>query len=385
MPAEASPTVLVIDDEEAARYGICRALRNSGYAVEEAADGTAALEKLDATLPDVVVSDINMPGMDGLTLLRHLNARPEPPPVVLITAYGSEQMAVEALRAGAYDYLSKPFELDELRHVVARAVEQRRLARRLKESQVALLQAERLASLGRLVAGIAHEVNTPLGVLRSSADTVVRLAARLRASAATVPAQTPWLETLESAARHMQSACERIHSVVSRLAQFSQLDRAEFQSTNLLDCLENVLQLLRHELTSCAEIHTEFGELPEIYASPRQLNQVFLNLLLNAKEAIERGPGRGVIRIRTWRDGAGVKVQVSDNGPGLPAVPVEQLFEPGFTTKGGGVGAGLGLAICRQIVHAHGGSIEAAGRPGRGATFTVTLPVHPLGAGDAAS
>jgi signal transduction histidine kinase len=383
MPAESLATVLVIDDEEAARYGICRALRHSGYAVEEAADGTAALQKLDASIPDVVVSDINMPGMDGLTLLRHLNARPEPPPVVLITAYGSEQMAVQALRTGAYDYLTKPFELDELRHVVARAVEQRRLRRRLKESQVALLQAERLASLGRLVAGIAHEVNTPLGVLQSSADTLVRVAERLRALPEPAALEGPWLETLESAARHIQSACGRIHSVISRLAQFSQLDRAEFRTTNLWDSLKNVLELMRHELGACAEIRTECSELPEIYASPRQLNQVFLNILLNAKEAIERGPGRGVIRVRAWRDGASVKVQISDNGSGLPAVPVEQLFEPGFTTKGGGVGAGLGLAICRQIVHAHGGSIEAAGEPGGGARFTVTLPVDPSGAGDA--
>lgn len=383
MPGEPPARILVIDDEEAARYGISRALSRPGYLVEEAADGLAALDKLTSFAPDVVVSDINMPGMDGLELLRRANQQSDPPPVVLITAYGSEQVAVEALRAGAYDYLTKPFELDELRHVVGRAVEKRRLARQLKESQVALLHAERLASLGRLVAGVAHELNTPLGVLNSSADTVVRAALRLHALAGSGP-DPGLLEALENAARHLRSACERIHSVVSRLAEFSQIDRAEFQPTSVVASVETVLDLMRYELASVAEIETEFGELPEIHGSARQLNQLFLNLLLNAKEAIERGPGRGTIRIRTWSGQEAVHVEITDTGPGLPAVPTEQLFEPGFTTKGAGLGAGLGLAICRQIIRAHGGNIRARSQEGGGASFTVTLPVFPPGTGNAA-
>lgn len=160
---EQQPRVLIIDDEEAARYGLSRALSNIGYVLDEAEDGVAALARIETFRPDVIVSDINMPGMDGLSLLQHVNSTPEPPLVVLITAYGSEDIAIRALRAGAHNYVSKPFEVEELRLIVAGALDKQRLLREnrryyrelertlaeLKESQTALVQAEKMASLGK--------------------------------------------------------------------------------------------------------------------------------------------------------------------------------------------------------------------------------------------
>ncbi|MEK7406274.1 MAG: response regulator [Acidobacteriota bacterium] len=379
---EPQARILIIDDEEAARYGIARALASQGYLLEQAEDGTTALEKIGAFRPDVVVSDINMPGIDGISLLRHVNRQPEPPLVVLVTAYGSEEMAVEALRAGAHNYLPKPFEVEELRFVIAGAVEKKRLLRELKDAQTALVQAEKMASLGRLVAGVAHEVNTPLGALQSCVGTIQRAAEKIStwcgdqppAAAAQIQAS---VEALAAAAAQSRAACGRIHAIVSELRQFAQLDRADFQRARIQDGLESTIRLLRHEFGEQIRVVTDYGELPEIDCAPRQLNQLFMNLLLNAKEAIGQAAGAGVIRIRTWAEDDSVKVEVSDNGCGIPPENLDKIFDPGFTTKTARVGTGLGLPICFQIARAHQGRIEVTSKPGEGAAFTVTLPVKP--------
>lgn len=393
--------MLVIDDEEAARYGITRALANQGYLLEEAADGAAALGKIEQFQPDAIVSDINMPGIDGLSLLRRVNQLPEPPLVVLITAYGSEQVAAEALRAGAYDYLAKPFELEELRAVVRNALEKQRLLRQnqfyyqelertladLRQSQAALVQAEKMASLGRLVAGVAHEINTPLGALQSNANTIARAAQKISEWSSNQPPETGGalkrpLETLATTAAGAQAACERISLIVSNLRHFARLDEAEFQRAKIHDGLESTLGLLRSQLGDDIQVVKDFDALPEIDCSPRQLNQLFMNLLLNAIEAIGPAGRAGLIRLRTWVEGDGVKIAVSDNGCGIPAENLKKIFDPGFTTKGVRVGSGLGLPICYQIARSHQGRIDVESRPGEGSRFTVTLPIHRSGGAD---
>jgi len=391
------PKVLVIDDEEAARFGVARAL-SQGYRVQEAEDGLKALAAIDSFQPDVIVSDINMPGMDGISLLKHVNQGAEPPLVVLITAYGSEQMAIEALRAGAHNYLAKPFELEELRLVVAGAVDKQRLIRQnrhylkelertlteLKESQAARVQAEKLASLGRLVAGVAHEINNPLGVLHSGCGILEVAARRIGEWCGNQPADTTsqvkeFLEVLTATASRSKAACERIHAVVTNLRQFAQLDRADMQRAQIHDGLVSTLRLLRHELDRQADVVCELGELPEVDCNPRALNQLLMNLLLNAMDAIRLTGRRGLIRIRTWRDGESVKIEIADNGVGIPPENLSKIFDPGFTTKGVRVGTGLGLPICLQIARSHRGRIDVSSRPGAATVFTVTLPLRAAG------
>ena len=387
------PKVLIIDDEEAARYGLLRALSSLDYLLEEAEDGASALGKIASFRPDVIVSDINMPGMNGLELLRRVNQGPEPPLVVLITAYGSEDIAIEALRAGAHNYLSKPFDVEELRLVVAGALDKQRLLREnrhyyrelertlaeLRESQTALVQAEKMASLGKLVAGVAHEINNPLGALQSSVNTMGLAASRISEWCKGQPPELSGnvhalVETLTAVSAQAKAACDRVGAVVTNLRHFAQLDRAEVLRAHVQAGMESTLRLLRHEFAERIEVIRDYGQVPEIDCYPRELNQLFMNLLLNAKEAIERGGRRGEIRVRTWAQPDTIHIEISDNGCGIPSEHLDKIFDPGFTTKGVQVGTGLGLAICYQIVRAHKGTIEVSSRPGEGATFTVKLP-----------
>lgn len=391
---DTAPRILIIDDEESARYGIARALSNQGYDLDEADNGAAALSKIASAQPDVVVTDVNMPEMDGITLLQHLNQLPEPPLVVLLTAHGSEGVVTEALRAGAHNYLAKPFGVEELRLIVRRAVEKQRLLQEnryyyrelertlaeLRESQAALVQSEKSAALGRLVAGVLHDVNTPVGVIRSSAGVIRSGAGRVAATVRTIPEQQAApiqvaVETLVDAASQVESAAERLHAILSNLQQFAQVDKAEFRRAGLNAGIESAIRLFESESRGGFTIQRELGDLPEIYCSPRQLNQVVMNLLVNAREAIDRsGKEAGTIRVRTWAEGGHVKIEVSDTGCGIAPENIDKIFDPGFTTKGVRVRTGMGLAISNQMVRAHGGRIEVASTPRAGTTFTILIP-----------
>ncbi len=393
------PKVLLIDDEDAARYGIRRALANQGYDLDEAADGNSALSKIEATGPDVVVSDINMPGVDGLTLVERLSGRSDAPLVILITAYGSENVAVQALRAGAYNYLSKPFEVDELRVAVANAVDKQRLLREnrhytaelertlaeLRQSQAALLHAEKMASLGRLVAAVAHEINTPLGALEGSAGTIESAAVRIREALREPagdrePAGGPKLErllgVLTDAAAQSHQACRRIQSVVVNLRQFAQLDRAQIQRVEITAGIESALRLAAPDLGAGIEVVREFGELPVIECAPRELNQLFMNLLQAAADSIRAQGGHGTIHVRTRTLGNAVRIEFEDDGGPIPGGRRASLFDPGLSSQQTRVGIDLRLPICYQIVKAHGGGIEVENVGERAKRFVVTLPIR---------
>lgn len=398
-PPNVSPArVLVIDDEEAARFGIRKVLEKEQYQVDLAGNGQEALQKIHEFCPHVVISDINMPQMDGITLLKEVGRMQAPPPVILITAHGSESVAVQGLRAGAYDYLAKPFEVDDLRKAVRNAVEKQQLREsnrryladlertllELKDSQADRIRAEKMAALGRLVAGVAHEVNSPLGALTSAIDTFGRAYARiaeLLVSQAKL-AGSPAIEkvdalqsTLEQTLQVAQQACQRVDSLVRTMRRFANLDHAPLRRADIRDCIESTLTLLNHELRGEIRVVKDFASIAPIACYPLELNQLFTCLLINSIEAIS---GAGEIRIRTWLAAERLMIGIADSGRGIPEENLEKVFDPGFTTKGVGVGTGLGLPTCLKIVEKHQGTITIESSPGAGTSVTVALPLSGL-------
>ncbi len=254
--------------------------------------------------------------------------------------------------------------------------------REVRESQSQLVQQEKMASLGALVAGIAHEMNTPIGTINSNADTLGRSLVRLRelVNDESCPASVredkklgKILGLLEEIARINTLACERIVTIVGTLRNFARLDEAELQIADLHEGLDSTLTLVRHEIKNRITVERQYGEIPKIRCHPNQINQVFMNLLVNAAHAID---GQGVITIRTEAAGDTVRIHISDSGVGIPRENIEKIFDPGFTTKGVGVGTGLGLSICFKIAQDHGGSIDVQSEVGKGTAFTLTLPVQ---------
>ena len=238
-----------------------------------------------------------------------------------------------------------------------------------------LMQAEKMAALGLLVAGVAHEINTPMGAIHSNNDIMSRAVDRIRKALGEFPEKevVRLLSILEQVCKNNEIATERIMHIVRSLKNFARLDEAERKRVNIHEGIESTLTLLQHQLKSRIRIEKDFGELPEIECHPNQLNQVFMNILANAAQAI---PQRGRIHIRTWAERDQVKVAISDTGVGIPDEDLSKIFDPGFTTKGVGIGTGLGLSICYKIVADHGGTIEVESAK-TGTTFTIVLPLAP--------
>ena len=256
--------------------------------------------------------------------------------------------------------------------------------RELHQAQDRALQSEKLASLGRLVAGLAHELNSPLGALVSSSDLTVRSAAILRERMGrgdcnpdpeTDPRLQRALAAIEQSADGTVAATARLDELLSGLKRFSALDRAELQEVNVHELLDTTVTVMGEAQCSGIEIVREYAELPRIICNPGQLNQLFLALISNAVEVMD---GAGILTLQTEVGGDHtVYVAVTDTGRGMPAAQLEHLFAPGIRAGSDRVHLGWGLPAAARIAEAHGGRIEAASELGRGSTFTVTLPVRP--------
>jgi two-component system NtrC family sensor kinase len=297
--------------------------------------------------------------------------------------------------------------------VVERTRELSQALTQLKESEAQLIQSEKMSSLGQMVAGVVHEINTPLAYVKNSLGSVSgrlqdlarlatetekllellragganpqdlaeqfglteRLIAQLRAQHA--------LDELDTLARDGLHGIGQISEIVGNLKNFSRLDRSKVASFNLNEGIDSTLAIARHELKRHV-VKKQYGDIPSITCSPSQINQVFLNLVNNAAQALESGPGE--IRITTRREGAGhVAVEVADNGRGIPPEVLPKIFDPFFTTKEVGKGTGLGLSIVYKIVEQHGGKISVDSTVGVGTRFTVVLPLQPPAAAPAAA
>jgi len=237
-----------------------------------------------------------------------------------------------------------------------------------------LIQSEKMAALGLLVAGVAHEINTPMGAIHSNNDIMTRAVGKVRKLLERAPDNEVrrLLDILGEVCRNNEIATERIMNIVRNLKNFARLDEAERKKVNIHEGIESTLSLMRHQLKSRIRIVKCFGDIPEIECYPNELNQVFMNILVNAAQAIKH---RGEITVKTWREGDRVKIAISDTGVGIPPENLSKVFDPGFTTKGVGLGTGLGLSICYKIVQEHRGTIEAESSK-QGTTFTISIPFN---------
>lgn len=254
--------------------------------------------------------------------------------------------------------------------------------RQLREMQHQLIMQEKMASLGNLVAGVAHEVNNPIGAVKSSAHVVTRCIDKIHQTLSNsktiddIRNDEQFQKALEMLRENNQvigTASNRVAEIVVSLKNFARLDEAELQQVDIHEGIDTTLTLVEHQLKNRIEVIKKYGKIPKINCYPNQLNQVFMNLFVNAAHAIA---DKGTIRIKTCAKDGRVEIQISDNGRGIPRQHLEKIFDPGFTTKGRGIGAGLGLSISYKIIEKHNGEIRVESEEGWGTTFTITLPVN---------
>jgi len=401
--------ILAVDDTPANLKVISETLRNAGYTVATAIDGDRALKRLQHYQPDLILLDIQMPGIDGFETCRRLKADPntEHIPVIFITALSDTINKVKGLELGGVDYITKPFDCAEL---LARI----QVHINLKKAQLQLIEDSKLSTLGELVAGIAHEVNNPINFIYGNLKHAAQYHRDLLHLVELYENQYPdppaaiadWQEHIDLSflkqdyfqlLESMKTGTERIKGIVVSLRSFCKLDETEWKRANLHDGLNNTLILLSHRLQANShrptiQICKDYGALPLIYCNLAQLNQVFMHLLVNAIEAIDakyeneksnlkdklEAPQIHIFsQIQTLNKQELIHIKIKDNGLGICEEHKARIFEQFFTTKSTGKGTGMGLAIARQIVtEKHGGTITYSSDFGQGTEFIISIPVN---------
>lgn len=403
--------VLLVDDSRVVRKMISAHL-SPKFECVEAGSFDEAISELRTREFGVVITDIIMPGLSGIELLRKIIRDFADTAVIVVSGVDRPQRALDAMRLGAFDYLIKPFEIDVLELTVERAFERRTLllnSRRYKrdlemrnielvrnKEQVERLQAqvvqhEKMASLGQLSAGIAHELNNPVGFVYANLEMLdrfvgdlVRLIKALDQTDGSVSAADVSLvkqqigypqiiDEVDSMLRDCRDGSVRIRDIVQNLRTFSRLDEAEYTETDIHEGLDATIRLLSVYFASGnVTLRREYGDIPRAGVFAGQLNQVWMNLLANAAQAI--GPNKGEITIVTTADDENTFVEIMDTGSGIAIQDLNHVFDPFYTTKTVGEGTGLGLSISFGIIERHGGTITVNSRLGKGTTFKVSLP-----------
>jgi Signal transduction histidine kinase regulating C4-dicarboxylate transport system len=405
--------ILIADDSPTVRAAFRKHL-SLKYECIEAGSVAEALNLLKGGGVSLVIADIQMPGLSGIELLRKVVESYPPTPVIMVSGIDRPQRVLDAIRLGAFDYLVKPFDLYILELTVERAIERRNLlanaqkyksdleARnheladgkaQLERLQVQIVQNAKMASLGQLAAGVAHELNNPVGfvhgnlnLLNETVNNLLRLlkfydgvempkeiadgAAALKQEIAYEPS----VADLDPMFADCREGAERILDIVKNLKTFSRLDEADFKKTDLHEGIDSTVRILsRYFSSENIRLVRDYCEPIQIDAYSGQLNQVWMNLLGNAAQAVkEKG---GDVRVKTRQDGGFVIISISDTGKGIAPENVNRIFDPFFTTKPVGEGTGLGLSISFGIVKRHQGDITVQSEPDKGTTMTVKLPV----------
>jgi signal transduction histidine kinase len=368
-----SARILVIDDEPGIRELLNQELQVEGYEVETAPNGEDGLLKMQSGKFQVVLCDLNMPKLGGLEALEAIRKRDPDIEVIVMTGFATVETAVTAMKKGAYDFVQKPFRLDEILALVQKSLEKSELRRtilelretkmKLEQTQAQLIQSEKLAGVGQLAGGIAHELNNPL-------SGVLGFAQLLLEEPTLTPQQRQDIETISA-------QTQRCRTIIQNLLQFSRRTVPKNEPLDLSPLLQTVLNLVEYDFTSsgveiCREIP---ASLPWVFGDRGQLQQVFLNLVNNARQALD-GKSQGRLTIRLGQRAGHVFVHFEDNGPGMPPEVRDKVFDPFFTTQPPGKGTGLGLSICYGIIQGHHGSLRVESEGGCGARFIVELPIY---------
>jgi signal transduction histidine kinase len=317
---------------------------------------------------DVILSDHDLPGLDAVAALGAVRELGLDLPFIIVSGAAPEEMAVAAFRAGAHDYISKrrlarlvPAVERELREATGRA-EQRRL-------QEQLMVAERMASVGTLAAGVAHEINNPLAAVVANLELALRTVERL-------PRDLPDLSELRAELRDAHEAAHLVRQIVRDVKVFSRTIDERGAPVDLRQVLDSTVRMAWNEIRHRARLIKQYDAVPPVWTTDARLGQVFLNLIINAAQAIEIGHVESnQIRLTTRTDERGrALVEIADTGVGISAENLGRIFAPFFTTKPRGSGTGLGLSISLRIVKEMGGELRLASTPGTGTVATVVLP-----------
>jgi two-component system, NtrC family, sensor kinase len=408
--------VLVVDDESEVerlfRQRFRRQLRHAEFDFVFAKNGIDALRILQESANQIclVLTDINMPEMDGLTLLSKLPEIDQNLKAVVVSAYGDIKNIRIAMNRGAFDFVTKPIDFEDLEITINKTLNFVKFVRsqqqKIDQAQLNLIQSEKMASLGQLMSGVAHEIKNPVNFIHNNVspakEYVDILSDRLQKIqeylvdddfGIGIPAELKWgemefiLSDLTKILNGMETGTEMLMGISATLRNFARTDDSVPVICNLHTCLDSVLLILSHRLKARGKykeiiIEKQYGELPQIACYPGQLNQVFMNILANSIEALEEGMSEQLISeqpkivISTAQTSPDwIAVRIKDNGIGMPAEVQQLMFEPLFTTKPSGKGTGLGMSISRQIItERHRGKISCISQLGEGAEFIIELP-----------
>lgn len=381
------PSVLIVDDEPDMLQFLEQQLSDE-YHVIEAADGEQAITLAKQFLPDVIVCDFMLPEQDGLAVCEALRKQVSTRslPLLMLTARADDATKLRALQLGVNDFLSKPFSVAELKARVRGLCENHRLQRQLaennrklegtleqlKETELQLVQAEKMASLGRLSAGIIHEINNPLNFALTALRYLNRAVAKRGEKER---------EEFEDTLKDIQDGLRRVSVIISDLRSFTHPPSGELVEVNLRESVEAALRFLTAEWKDKVDVQIEIPDDLTVWAAGNRLVQVFLNLFQNSLDALKNQdephepPALRVIAREA--DGERI-VTVWDNGPGIPEHHLARIFDPFFTTKEVGQGTGLGLSICYRLLNEFGARISVRSEPGKFTEFRLIFPTERL-------
>lgn len=404
--------ILLVEDTRSVAMVMAARLAGLGHEVVLAENGQVAVEKFRTSTPDLVLMDIEMPVMDGFEATNHIRRMEAETdawtPIIFLTASNTHENLITAIEAGGDDFLSKSWpesvlqakmkamsRINTLRQRLAQNLAQlQQTNRTLADTQNQLLQSQTMASVGQLAAGVAHEINNPIGFVNSNLGSLQGQVAGLLKIIDAYQAAEPQLAAFPQTLAAIQAAKDaadleflredivtlvgesrtglaRVAKIVSNLKDFSRVDNAEWQLFNIESGLDSALEVVGNEVRAKADVRREYAGLPEIECMPAQVNQVFTKLLMNAAQAMD---GRGAITLRTGFDDQGVWAEVEDTGRGIPPENMKRIFDPFFTTLPVGQGTGMGLSLAYSIARGHNGRIEVKSTVGQGSSFRLCLP-----------